>query len=129
MRAIQRAVALAFLTLVVWQIAACNADHGSDCAHGGCDGWAPSCETCTLYAAETACGVDGQCLIDACLAAHLDCDSVATNGCEINGAHDEEHCGACGMACAAGETCVKGRCGTFGSAGAAGAAGSAGAGS
>jgi hypothetical protein len=43
--------------------------------------------------------VGGEC-VPSCDANHLDCDGVGENGCEVDRLTDDEHCGACGSACA-----------------------------
>jgi hypothetical protein len=40
-----------------------------------------------------------------------DCNNLIDDGCEIDISDDPANCGACGNACAAGERCIKGRCG------------------
>ena len=53
--------------------------------------------------AATAC-VDGRCAVS-CDTGYGDCDGSVTNGCEAAFATSAAHCGACGRACAAGQTC------------------------
>lgn len=38
------------------------------------------------------------------------CDDIATNGCEVNYASSDAHCGSCFKACATTETCLSGKC-------------------
>lgn len=40
-----------------------------------------------------------------------DCNKLLDDGCEIESYSDEENCGVCGHACAAGEHCIEGKCG------------------
>ena len=40
----------------------------------------------------------------------LDCDGNPNNGCEVNKLTNDSNCGACGMACMNGQTCVGGVC-------------------
>lgn len=49
-------------------------------------------------------------LAPSCGAGFADCDRDAANGCEVYTAGDPAHCGGCGVACAAGEACVRGAC-------------------
>ncbi len=55
--------------------------------------------TCTA----TGCGL-------ACAAGFANCDGNAANGCEQGVSADASNCGACGVACAAGRTCIAGAC-------------------
>ena len=52
----------------------------------------------------------GVCRLTQCTGAYGNCDGVASNGCEVDMSTSSAHCGACGLACAAGSTCVVGRC-------------------
>ena len=45
-----------------------------------------------------------------CNAGFENCDGDATNGCEANLGTNPNHCGACGVACAAGRICRSGTC-------------------
>lgn len=54
------------------------------------------------------CGTDNACTFD-CAAGFADCDSASANGCEV-GLGTAAHCGRCGAACAAGQSCVMGEC-------------------
>lgn len=46
----------------------------------------------------------------ACISGFDDCDQDAANGCEVAVNYDLDNCGACGVACATGETCALGVC-------------------
>lgn len=78
----------------------------SSAAHcGGCG------NACTLSHASTGCS-DGGCVVTGCDAGHMDCDDVASNGCEVS-IKTLEHCGACNVACARPNmvmTCSSGTC-------------------
>jgi len=39
------------------------------------------------------------------------CNGAVDDGCEVNVLSDTQNCGACGKQCAAGDPCIKGRCG------------------
>ncbi len=56
----------------------------------------------------------GQCVGGACRLTCTpgfgDCDGNLATGCETNGLTNPSHCGGCGLACAAGQTCVAGVC-------------------
>lgn len=54
--------------------------------------------------------LDGDCGYDACSGAYLDCDLDTSNGCEIDGATDENNCNACGEQCGSDEECIGGEC-------------------
>jgi len=68
---------------------------------------------CTIPNAMPAC-TNGTCTVGTCTAPNADCDTNATNGCEVNTQTDTAHCGGCGMACAAranaAVTCAAGMC-------------------
>jgi hypothetical protein len=92
---------------------------------GDCDGFADNgCEaklddsptncgacgaSCARPNAKTACGA-GKCSLLSCESGFLDCDGVASNGCEIDTANDPSHCGNCTATCPAGRACVLGAC-------------------
>jgi len=71
------------------------------------------CGTCgTVCAARPnaapAC-VGGACGV-VCNTGFGNCDTDATNGCEVDTRTSPQHCGACGNACASGRACVAGVC-------------------
>jgi hypothetical protein len=50
------------------------------------------------------------CTVAACNTGFGDCNATAADGCEVNLGSAVAHCGRCGNACAAGQTCVAGTC-------------------
>jgi hypothetical protein len=58
--------------------------------------------------ARAAC-LAGSCGV-ACVVGAGDCDGNPANGCETRLNESNTHCGACGMACPAGQRCTFGRC-------------------
>ncbi len=71
----------------------CEVDLRSDPAHcGACP------TTCNLPNATSAC-VERACAVAACAVGFGDCDSNATNGCEVELRSSVSHCGRCGAAC------------------------------
>jgi hypothetical protein len=66
------------------------------------DSFVPSCEGGTCAAS--------------CAAPWLDCNAdlaeAVTDGCETNGARDQDNCGACGVQCLDGQLCLLGACAT-----------------
>ena len=45
-----------------------------------------------------------------CDAGYLDCDGNVNNGCEVDMTNDPLNCGGCKMPCAAGQSCMAGKC-------------------
>jgi formylglycine-generating enzyme required for sulfatase activity len=98
----------------------CAANFG-DCNASNADG----CETdlrtsnancsrcglaCALPDVSTQACAGGACAVVGCANSRLDCDRNPLNGCEVSALTDRVNCGACGARCAAGESCVGGRC-------------------
>ncbi len=82
----------------------CEVDTRTSAAHCGACGAA-----CVLPNATPRCTA-GACAVAACNAGFADCDGIAANGCESNTNTSAASCGACGRACAAGQTCSMGAC-------------------
>ncbi|HEX2869809.1 MAG TPA: hypothetical protein VHP33_01110 [Polyangiaceae bacterium] len=63
----------------------------------GCD--ADSCRPCVIAHATARCSGGGVCVVASCQGEFADCnadgDSADSDGCEIDTAHDADHCGAC----------------------------------
>lgn len=90
----------------------CN-DEDDDC-DGMVDEARGTIVLCDLDGATGAC-VSGRCTITSCDEPLLDCDGLAENGCEVDPASSDEHCGGCGSACAAGLACTESECGRISS--------------
>lgn len=52
----------------------------------------------------------GLCVIVSCDPGWSDCNHILADGCELNTSSDNANCGACGNACAAGQSCSNGQC-------------------
>ena len=83
----------------------CEVDLRNDPSHCG------ACPTACTYANGAPRCAEGRCAAGVCNAGFADCDGNAANGCEVNLATSMQHCGRCGSACAAGQTCSAGVCG------------------
>lgn len=64
---------------------------------------------CNAAPNATASCMDGQC-VTTCATGYANCDDNASNGCEATLGSSATDCGACGRACAAGQTCTAGVC-------------------
>jgi hypothetical protein len=83
----------------------CETNITSSIAHcGGCG------KACPAYANATAQCKASVCSMGACNSGFMDCNMVATDGCEINTNTDVKNCGTCGKMCASNETCAGGLC-------------------
>jgi hypothetical protein len=60
-------------------------------------------------ATSAACNL-GTCDIGQCATGFDDCDGDVANGCEVELASNPTHCGVCGTACGATDTCTNGAC-------------------
>lgn len=54
----------------------------------------------------------GRCVIATCSEGFGDCNGSVADGCETDVRRSTVHCGACGHACAAGQSCIAGTCAT-----------------
>ena len=58
-----------------------------------------SCRPCVIAQAIARCSDNGACVVATCQGEFADCngdgDRLATDGCEVDTAHDPEHCGSC----------------------------------
>ena len=63
---------------------------------------------CALVGATAACA-GGSCVVAACAAGRANCNGLARDGCEVDLATSDSHCGRCGVNCG-GANCVSGAC-------------------
>jgi hypothetical protein len=99
-------------------IATCTAGFG-DCnniASDGCESSLSSTTSCgacgnvcSANNATSSC-VNSTCGIASCNSGYANCDGNVVNGCEVNTLTDFNNCGACGVHCAAGQSCSAGVC-------------------
>src|SRR5204863_3610221 len=85
----------------------CNG-HDDDC-DGTVDENPDSPRSCAAPHAVAACTA-GACHVVACTGTTADCNSVASDGCEQDLSSSAIACGACGVSCPAGDTCVNSHC-------------------
>jgi len=64
---------------------------------------------CSVANGTPSCGAS-MCRVASCNPDFADCDGSATNGCEVNLLTSSAHCGRCGAACGAGNSCYAARC-------------------
>jgi len=79
----------------------------NDCDPTSADGSADTCPDAPGF--DGICS-DGRCDLT-CAARHADCNMLAADGCESDLRSDAMNCGACGVVCASGDSCVHGVCG------------------
>jgi hypothetical protein len=73
----------------------CETDLLGDVNHCGL------CTTaCSFPHAGASCAA-GACMLGACAAGHADCNTVASDGCEVDTQSDPNNCGGCGVSCGA----------------------------
>jgi len=65
---------------------------------------------CALAQVTAATCASGACGVELCATNFADCDSVATNGCEVDTRGTAAHCGGCGRACPSLQSCIAGGC-------------------
>ena len=82
----------------------CTDTRGDPDHCGSCQGTCPA-----LPNATRACST-GACILGQCNAGFLNCNGVASDGCEVNSQIDANNCGACGKVCANGAPCKSGVC-------------------
>ncbi len=104
-------------------ITACNAGY-ADCdaiastgcevnlalATGHCGMCGRACPGAGTAGTSVTCSA-GTCTF-ACMTGRTNCDANQANGCEASLASDVRNCGACGVVCAAGQSCLAGTCST-----------------
>lgn len=76
------------------------------------DGLTYSTEVCHERPNAAASCVGGVCGIGSCTSGFANCDGDDANGCEVATSTSSVNCGACGVACVSGQTCVAGICRT-----------------
>jgi hypothetical protein len=77
----------------------CEINTSNNSSHcGSCTG--PGTDCTTAFASATGHCASSACVFDGCGTDHLNCDTVLSNGCEVNYKTDTNHCGACGTSCA-----------------------------
>ena len=78
----------------------CEVNSASNQTHcGSCTGPEANCNT--VYPSASAHCANSGCVFDGCATDYANCDTVASNGCEVNSKTDKNHCGNCSTVCAA----------------------------
>lgn len=82
----------------------CEANLLTDPDHcGGCGNTCPSRDHATRTCTAPACGYS-------CSYPYLDCNGIASDGCEVNKTNDDDHCGACNDPCNGARICCSNSC-------------------
>lgn len=92
--------------VVAQEAASCATDTRNDPMNCGACG-----RVCRFAGAQARC-VLGGCVIGECLPGYANCNAHPEDGCEIRTDTDDRHCGTCGRACAVGQFCGRGACGS-----------------
>ena len=86
------------------RVTGCETDTRVTVAHcGGCG------RACVTPNATPVCAAS-VCAVGTCNDGFGNCDAMVANGCEVDMRTSAAHCGACGRACGAGQTCAAGAC-------------------
>jgi hypothetical protein len=64
---------------------------------------------CNLQHANSTC-VSSACAISSCLAPYVNCNNIASDGCEVDPTADNNHCGTCSKICPSGSNCLSSAC-------------------
>ncbi len=91
----------------------CEVNTATNPTHcGACSGANTNCNT--LFPNGSAHCAGSACTLDGCATDYLNCDTVASNGCEVNSKTDKNHCGSCSVTCGTANTtataCTGGSC-------------------
>ncbi|KAI7837630.1 hypothetical protein COHA_008554 [Chlorella ohadii] len=82
----------------------CEAQMNTATSCGGCG------KPCAPANAADATCQSGTCTFTTCVSGYANCDGSAANGCEVEVATSNAHCGRCGNPCPAGTQCQGGSC-------------------
>jgi hypothetical protein len=67
-------------------------------------------DDCSLEHGQGVCAERRFCALSSCEFGFANCNGALYDGCEVLLSEDDDHCGACGRACAADRACRDGRC-------------------